>query len=743
MAEFDIIAFNIAAFISGLFVLEFGADKFIDNTAKLAARLNVSPTLIALLTSGAEWEELVVVVAAISQHQSSLAIGNIIGSYISNILGAFSLGLIFYPSSIKFDKSSKIYTTILLIITTLLSIFILFFESLGRIVGATLIAVFGTYVASIAYAIYQGIMEAPENDSDSDSDTSSDERDFDETSLEKSRSPIHSSNTRLQTMSRSNDDYENLPPRESFEEQNEGTSLKDNFKIQRKTARSIINHIVHLTLGLLALSLSGYILSHSLSSLATTLSLSTTVLGTTILSIATTLPEKLIAILSGKKRQGGIIIANTTGSNIFLLTLCAGVLFLAGDLKALRDSVGISEVAYCSLKSNHSLEKKPSIVVVTENEPQDSSLDSSLHSRFSQCSLPLRYAQRVAELLWKFAKFTGPGAIISVAYIDPDNYQSDLSAGAKFKSVLANSLFQSCAILGGNLMPHTIYLGSGLVQARMREFDHQNEKYHETRTSDSRFAIMLYRPTLSAIKSCMTYTIAELCITLFVVASFVNSAILIVAAASLSEDANHDADLQGMYYLFVDTIGQAAGTFFAVGLLFSGVSAGIVATMAGQLICEGAMEWRVSPFCRRLVTRLVSIGPAVVVAVAMGERGLAEALNACNVVLSVSLIFVTFPLVWYTCCERYMRVGVDDGVDYGEGNGGEVGNGNRVVGVLEGGLRGVVRDAEGGEMGRGEGTVSLANGWVVTGVGWLLWFVIAGLNVALLTFLGLGIGGDD
>lgn len=130
-------------------------------------------------------------------------------------------------------------------------------------------------------------------------------------------------------------------------------------------------------------------------------------------------------------------------------------------------------------------------------------------------------------------------------------------------------------------MPHTIYLGSGLVQSRMRDFDHENDKYHEARSSDSKFAIMLYRPTLSAIKSCMSYTIAELCITLFTVAIFVNSAILIVAAASLSESAQ-DADLPGMYRLFVSTIGQGAGTIFALGLLFSGISAGIVATMAGQ-----------------------------------------------------------------------------------------------------------------------------------------------------------------
>jgi hypothetical protein len=58
MVDYDNIFFNIAAFIGGLFVLEFGADKFIDNTAKVAARLRISPTLIALLTAGAEWEEV-------------------------------------------------------------------------------------------------------------------------------------------------------------------------------------------------------------------------------------------------------------------------------------------------------------------------------------------------------------------------------------------------------------------------------------------------------------------------------------------------------------------------------------------------------------------------------------------------------------------------------------------------------------------------------------------------------------
>jgi metal iron transporter len=274
-------------------------------------------------------------------------------------------------------------------------------------------------------------------------------------------------------------------------------------------------------------------------------------------------------------------------------------------------------------------------------------------------------------------------------------------------------------------MPHTLYLGSGLVQARMRDFDRKNEKYHEVRASDSKYAVMLYRPSLSAIKSCMAYSIAELCITLFIVAVFVNSAILIVAASSLSEEAG-DADLFGIYDIFVSSISQASGTIFALGLLFSGISAGIVATMAGQLVCEGAMNWRMSPFFRRLLTRSIAIIPGVVIAAAEGRDGLAAALNGCNVVLSVALIFVTFPLCWYTSMNKYMRVRLDDS--------------DEPVGAVSGVFN---HDTEQATRMAGQdtqGTVSLANNWATTIGAWIIWLIIAFMNVATLVFLGMGIG---
>ncbi|PMD25338.1 natural resistance-associated macrophage protein [Hyaloscypha hepaticicola] len=287
---------------------------------------------------------------------------------------------------------------------------------------------------------------------------------------------------------------------------------------------------------------------------------------------------------------------------------------------------------------------------------------------------------------------------------------------------VSDGLYESCALLGGTLMPHTLYLGSGLVQARLRDFDVKNSSYHEAMTTQTSVGIKLYRPSLSAIKSCMNYSIAELCITLFIVAIFVNSAILIIAAASLSEAAG-DADLFGMYNLFVSSISQAAGTMFALALLFSGISAGIVATLAGQLVAEGAINWKIRPFYRRLATRSIAIIPGILIAAAEGRGGLAAALNGCNVVLSVALIFLTFPLLWYTSFDKYMRVETEGGAS------------TLTVETLD-----VGQDSERVET--RNPTVSLKNNLATSIGAWIIWVIIAAMNIATLVFLGLGIGGD-
>ncbi|ATZ50280.1 hypothetical protein BCIN_05g06470 [Botrytis cinerea B05.10] len=260
----------------------------LDNIAVIAARFNVSPTLIALLTSAAEWEEV-----GENTHVDS-SIENLTRIAHRGYCGPFSASIFarnWQHHRIIHLESPMIYTTILVIATSIFSSFLLFFEPWSRIARATLIADFVSYVTSIAYAICKGIVSSPEDDSDNGSDTSLDERDFEETEFEKSRFPMRSGGTRLQAVSRAIDDYENLAPRESAEEDNEEIGSKNNLKFRHKKSHSIFYRILHFILGLLSLSLSGYILSRSITSLAATLSLSTTVLGTAILFIATTLPE--------------------------------------------------------------------------------------------------------------------------------------------------------------------------------------------------------------------------------------------------------------------------------------------------------------------------------------------------------------------------------------------------------------------------------------------------------------------
>ena len=97
----------------------------------------------------------------------------------------------------------------------------------------------------------------------------------------------------------------------------------------RKRPVPTYRHIIKLVLSAALLTLSGILLSSTTSSLADLLHITQSTAGLTILSIATTLPEKLVAFKSGRKAQAGVLVANTVGSNVFLLTLVLGVVWTA------------------------------------------------------------------------------------------------------------------------------------------------------------------------------------------------------------------------------------------------------------------------------------------------------------------------------------------------------------------------------------------------------------------------------
>lgn len=273
-------------------------------------------------------------------------------------------------------------------------------------------------------------------------------------------------------------------------------------------------------------------------------------------------------------------------------------------------------------------------------------------------------------------------------------------------------------------MPHSLYLGSGIVQPRLRDYDAKHGLLPEETipNDDDEDVKDHYTPSLDAIKFSYRISALELALALFTFALFVNSAILIVSGISLYNNPDApEADIFSIHRLLSTSISPAAGTVFALALLLSGVSAGVVCTITGQMVCEGALHWKLRPWLRRLVTRSISIIPSVVIAAAVGRSGLNDALNGSQVVLSVVLPFVTAPLIYFTCSKKHMRV-----------------SGDRVrlpAGVDEQ-RRGVV-DAAGAET-DGPGSVEMANPWYVTIFAVLLWLVIAVLNVANLVLLGLG-----
>ncbi|QKX63230.1 uncharacterized protein TRUGW13939_10399 [Talaromyces rugulosus] len=290
----------------------------------------------------------------------------------------------------------------------------------------------------------------------------------------------------------------------------------------------------------------------------------------------------------------------------------------------------------------------------------------------------------------------------------------------------SEAIYQACGILGATVMPHSLYLGSGIVQPRLREYDERNRLL--PRQITSRYSVLddgidkgYYVPSLGAIKHSLTVSVFELSISLFTFALFVNSAILIVAGASLYNNPNAlDADIFGIHDLLSKSISPAAGIIFALALLLSGVSAGIVCTIAGQMVSEGALNWKIKPWMRRLITRSISITPSIIIAGAVGRSGLNAALNGSQVALSIILPFVTAPLIYFTCRDKYMTahpgrarwrmVGKDDEseVDQVVGDGAEL-------------------ECEG---------IKMTNSWYTAILAVLIWLFMSIMNVANLVFLG-------
>jgi manganese transport protein len=207
----------------------------------------------------------------------------------------------------------------------------------------------------------------------------------------------------------------------------------------------------------------------------------------------------------------------------------------------------------------------------------------------------------------------------------------------------AGMIYVAIGIIGATVMPHNLYLHSALVQSRKLQKDEASVR--------------------SAIRFNTIDSIAAL-----TVAFFVNAAILVLAAMVFYGKTSlvvaggqvvtfsRDSDWIRIAYLtLAPLLGTSlASTLFVVALLASGQSSTITGTLAGQVVMEGFMHWRIQPWLRRLITRALAIIPAVLVIGIRGDASVNDLLTLSQVVLALQLPFAMFPLLHFTSSRQKM-----------------------------------------------------------------------------------------
>ncbi|KAF8845347.1 Nramp-domain-containing protein [Paxillus ammoniavirescens] len=249
-----------------------------------------------------------------------------------------------------------------------------------------------------------------------------------------------------------------------------------------------------------------------------------------------------------------------------------------------------------------------------------------------------------------------------------------------------NAVYTAIGIIGATVMPHALFLGSNLstqdrvssaptdlpqhvisqpfsLQAKLRQLwrtmfhfsrtDHENLKDRTTRH------LLRQNNIPEFIRAHLTHGTVDVVVSLLAVAVPINSAILILAATVFyTPDGSASPGLFDMHTIIMQTLGNGAALVFSLALVCSGQTASVTATLSGQIVSEGFILWKISPFLRRLLTRLISLIPSTIVAVAFGRSGINTLLVASQVALSVVLPFVAYPLIYLTSSKTVMSVRV-------------------------------------------------------------------------------------
>jgi len=215
---------------------------------------------------------------------------------------------------------------------------------------------------------------------------------------------------------------------------------------------------------------------------------------------------------------------------------------------------------------------------------------------------------------------------IQIALANPE-WGAVIRGFAPTTNIITNPdmLYLAIGIIGATVMPHNLFLHSGVVQTR-RYGESVDEKREAIKlaTVDSTAALMF--------------------------ALLINASILILAAATFNKTGQTDvSELGEVHKLIAPLLGSGmAPTLFAIALLCCGLNSTVTATLAGQIVMEGFLDIRLPPWARRLLTRAIAIVPAAGVTIWYGEAGTAKLLILSQVILGLALPFAIVPLVMFT-----------------------------------------------------------------------------------------------
>jgi manganese transport protein len=215
---------------------------------------------------------------------------------------------------------------------------------------------------------------------------------------------------------------------------------------------------------------------------------------------------------------------------------------------------------------------------------------------------------------------------VQIAMADPD-WGAVIRGFAPTTQVVTNPdmLYLALGILGATVMPHNLYLHSGVVQTRrFGEGVEDKREAIKLATIDSTIALMF--------------------------ALLINASILILAAATFNKTGQTNvSELGEVHSLLAPLLGSAfAPTLFGIALLCCGLNSTVTATLSGQIVMEGFIDIRLPAWARRLITRGIAIIPAIIVTIWYGESGTAKLLIFSQVLLSLQLPFAIVPLVMFT-----------------------------------------------------------------------------------------------